>query len=274
MQQALALTRHLVGVVIMLVTIAGCVSTKHSDFVRSEKALRVDEPIYNIKAVRLSDGTVRLSFIGTPTLRTTGRYVKYVEAALGGSEDSMNDNVMFNTTTAGAPGVNETVHLVGTASWDTRDAINSKSCWADVSVVTPAEHLIFRVHLEYEASEPMLLEPFTEAVNDTTIELGAIARRVFVPPGEYLPSSETFRIIVTDASGYVVYRSDYERNFLSIVTTVQPTQPNQMQRYVVPWSGRNLQGQRIGNGKYSVEMVIPAFPKPYRATTTMEWPPK
>lgn len=274
MQHALPLTRLIVGLLLVLSTIAGCVSTRHSDFVRSEKALRVDEPIYNIKAVRLSDGTVRLSFIGTPTLRTTGRYVKYVEAALGGSEDSMNDNVMFNTTTAGAPGVNETVHLVGTASWDTRDAINSKSCWADVSVVTPAEHLIFRVHLQYEASEPMLLEPFSEAVNDTTIELGAIARRVFVPPGEYLPSSETFRVIVSDTTGTVVFRSDYERNFLSIVTTVQPTQPNQMQRYVLPWSGRNLQGQRIGNGTYNVEMVIPAFPKPYRATTTMEWPPK
>lgn len=252
----------------------GCVNTQHSDFTRSAKALRVEEPIYNIKAVRLSDGTVRLSFIGTPTLRTTGRYVKYVEAALGGTEDSMTDNVMFNTTTAGAPGANETVHLVGTASWDTRAAIASKSCWADVSVVTPAEHLIYRVHLEYEASDPMILEPFTQAMNDTTIELGAVARRVFVPPGEYLPSSETFRVIVSDTVGAVVFRSDFERNFLSIVTTVQPTQANQMQRYVLPWNGRDLQGQRIANGWYNVEMIIPAFPKPYRATISMEWPPK
>ncbi len=252
----------------------GCVSSSHSDFVRSGKALRVDEPVYDIKAVRLSDGTVRLSFIGTPTLRTTGRYVKYVEAALGPDEEHLDDVVMFNTTTAGAPGANETVHLVGTAAWDTKAAIASKSCWADVSVVTPAEHLVYRVHLQYEASEPMILEPFTEAVNDTTADIGAIARRVFVPPGEYLPSSETFRVIITDATGTVVFRTDYEKNFLALVTTVQPVQANQIQRYVYPWSGRNLQGQRVADGTYNVEMIIPAHPKPYRTSTTLEWPPK
>lgn len=268
----LPIFRVVLGIVTL--TLCSCVSTQHSEFVRSSKALRVSEPIYDLKAVRLSDGTVRISFIGSPTLRTSGRYVKYVEAALGATEDEMNDNVMFNTTTAGAPGANETVHLVGTAAWDTKAAINSKSCWADVSVVTPAEHLIFRVHLEYQVSEPMLMEPFSEAVSDTTIDLGVIARRVFVPPGEYLPSSETFRVIITDQSGTVVYRTDYERNFLALVTTVQPTQANQMQRYAYPWNGRDLQGNRVADGTYNVEYVIPAHPKPYRTTATIEWPPR
>lgn len=81
-------------------------------------------------------------------------------------------------------------------------------------------------------------------------------------------------MIITDATGTVVFRTDYEKNFLALVTTVQPVQANQIQRYVYPWSGRNLQGQRVADGTYNVEMIIPAHPKPYRTSTTLEWPPK
>jgi hypothetical protein len=258
----------------MLALLAGCVQTQQSEFVRNHKALRVNDPIYNIHAVRLSDGTVKLSFVGSATLRTKGRYVKYVEAKLGPTEEEMNDIVMFSMATAGAPGVNETVHLVGTATWDTKAAMQSTSCWADVGVVTPTEHLVFRVHLDYEDVEPMELDPFTMAVNDTTVDIGVIAKRIFVPPGEYLPSSETFRVIISDANGYVVFRTDYERNYLQLVTDVEPLSPNQMHRYASPWNGRDLQGNVVPFGKYKCELIIPAFPKPYRTECEVEWPPR
>lgn len=263
-------------VIITIVTISttGCVRVAHSDFVRSGKALRVNEPVYDLRAVKLIDGTVNISFIGTPTLRTSGKYVKYVEAAVGADENSMNDIITFSLSTAGAPGVGETIHLTGNATWDTKPAVASKSCWADVSVVTPEEHLVFRTHLTYEVIEPLELTAFSHAVNDTTMEIGAVAKRIFVPPGEYLPSSEVFRIIITDEAGTVVYRSDYERNFLQFVSTVEPQTPNQMQRYVIPWNGRNLQGVRVSDGDYHVELLIPAHPKPYRTDLNISWPPR
>ncbi len=264
-----------IGTVAVLLSLAtGCVQTQRSEFMRDHKALRVNEPIFDIRAVRLSDGTVKLSFVGSPTLRTKGRYVKYVEAILGPTEDSMEDYVAFATHSAGAPGADETVHLVGSATWDTKAAIASTSCWADVSVITQDEHLVFRTHLEYQKVEPMELQPFTFAANDTTLDIGIIAKRIFTPPGEYLPSSETFRVIITDANGYVVYRSDYEKNYLQLVTDVEPKASNQMHRYALPWNGRNLEGSRVPDGTYHAELIIPAHPRPYKAEIDLNWPPR
>ncbi len=260
--------------VLCALTAVSCLKTQKSEFVRSGKALRVDEPIYKLRAVKLTDGTVKVSFVGSPTLRTTGRFVKYVEAAFGPTEDSMNDIVTFSLSTAGAPGVDETIHLIGSAAWDTKAAIASTSCWADVSVVTPDEHLIFRTHLEYQQVDPMELEPYSIAVNDTTLEIGVIAKRIFVPPGEYLPSSETFRVIISDNNGTVVYRSDYEKNFLQFISTVEPQGANQMHRYVMAWNGQSIHGDHVPSGTYHAELMIPAFPRPYKATTTISWPPR
>ena len=178
----------------------------------------------------------------------------------------MEDNIVFATSTAGAPGAEETVTLVGEASWDTEAARRSKRMVADISVVTSQEHLVYRTVVEYSKANPMELTPFTTAVNDTLIEVGVIARRVFVPAGEYLPSSENVRIIISDENGTVVYRSDFGQSFLQLVTTVEPQNVGQMQRYVVPWNGTNLQKERVADGMYKAEVIIPARPDPYPAT--------
>ena len=260
--------------VLLPLLLLGCNRTQRSDLAFNGKALRVDEPIYEIQAVKLSDSTVRLSFVGSPTLRTPGRNVAWVEAVVGPDEHSLNDNIVFATSTAGAPGAAETVTIVGEASWDTDAARRSKRMVADVSVVTSQEHLIYRTVVEYSKAEPMELTPFTSAVNDTTIEVGVIARRVFVPAGEYLPSSENVRLIISDEQGAVVWRSDAGQSFLQLVTTVEPQNVGQMQRYVVPWFGQNLLQQRVPDGMYKAEIIIPARPDPYKAWIEVPWPPK
>ena len=268
------MTYRLLLLILLPLLLLGCNRTQRSDLAFSGKALRVSEPVYEIQAVKLSDSTVRLSFVGSPTLRTPGRNVAWVEASVGPDENSLNDDIVFATSTAGAPGAEETVTLVGEASWDTRAAKLSKRMVADVSVVTSQEHLIYRVEVDYTEANPMELTPFTSAVNDTTMEVGVIARRVFVPAGEYLPSSENVRLIISDDKGTVVYRSDFGQSFLQLVTTVEPQNVGQMQRYVVPWNGRNLQKERVADGTYSAEVIIPARPDPYSATIEIPWPPK
>lgn len=260
--------------VLLSLLLVGCNRTQRSDLAFTGKALRVSEPIYEIQAVKLSDSTVRLSFVGSPTLRTPGRNVAWVEALVGPDENALNDNLVFATSTAGAPGAEETVTIVGEASWDTDAAKKSKRLVADVSVVTSQEHLIYRTVVEYSRAEPMELTPFTSAVNDTTMEVGVIARRVFVPAGEYLPSSENVRLIISNEQGAVVYRSDAGQSFLQLVTTVEPQNVGQMQRYVVPWNGRDLQKERVPDGMYKAEVIIPARPDPYKATIDVPWPPK
>lgn len=266
----------LFAVVALLMT--ACTSTEHSTFLNKgknkNKAIRVDEPIFNIKAVKLTDSTVRLSFVGTPVLRTDGRVIRHVEAEIGPNENEMNDIIVFSTSNAGAPGVNQTVHIVGSASWDTRAARRSTECVVDVGVLTAEEHLIYRQHLKYEAADPMELSTFTQAVSDTLIEVGVIARRMFVPTGEHLPSSENFRVIISDGKGTVVWRSDFGQAFLSLMSSVEPQITGQMQRYTMPWFGRDMQGNRVPDGTYKAELIIPARPNPYRASVDVSWPPK
>lgn len=256
------------------VILASCTSTEYSTLQRRHKAIRVDEPIFNVKAVKLADSTVRLSFVGSPVLRTNGRVIRHVECAVGPNEQEMKDLIVFSTSNAGAPGVAQTVNIIGSASWDTRAARRSTECVVDVSVLTAEEHLIFRQHLKYEAAEPMELTPFTQAVSDTLIEVGVIARRMFVPTGEHLPSSENFRVIISDAKGSVLFRSDFNQAFLSLMSTVEPQITGQMQRYTMPWTGRDMQGNRVPDGTYKAELIIPARPTPYRSMIEVPWPPK
>jgi len=254
---------------------SGCNRTQRSDISRNGKALRVSEPIFEMQAVKLSDSTVRISFVGSPTLRTQGRNIGWVEAVVGPNEDELNDVIVFSTSTAGAPGASATVTLVGEASWDTKAARTSTRCVMDVSVVTGQEHLVFRADVPYTKAVPMELSAFTSAIDDTTIEVGAMARRVFVPTGEYLPSSEAFRLIISDTTtGRVLFRSDAGASFLQLVTTVEPQSVGQMQRYVIPWNGRDLQGQRVADGLYKAELIIPARPESYQTTINVPWPPK
>lgn len=259
------------GLAVVILT-QGCVKTSYSPHV--QKALRVNEAMFEIKAVKLSDSTVRLSFITDPMLRTTDPNIRWVEAAIGPDERSLDDSVIFNIGFAGAPGVDATVHVIGDASWDTRTARASSSAVADISVVTATTHLIFRVPLEYTEAVPMELTPFSLARADTLIEVGAMVKRIYVPPGEYLPSSETFRVVISDEKGYVVFRSDAGMAFLSVISSVEPQTPNQMQRYAVPWNGRDLRGNVVPDGKYLVELIIPAVPRSYSAKSELQWPPR
>ncbi|MBI2793316.1 MAG: hypothetical protein HYX66_01540 [Ignavibacteria bacterium] len=264
---------HVIIGFVCCLMVAGC-AAKYSPQVRSQKAIRVSDPILTMKAVRLSDSTVRLSFVGPPALRSKGRAIRYVEVAVGPTKETMVDTLPFHTMVVGSPEANTIQNIIGDVTWDTKAAILSTSCWVDVGVVTAEEHLIFLQHLEYEDALPMELTPFTNAVSDTIVEVGAMARRIYVPPGEYLPSSENFRVVISDGKGRVVYRSDYGASFLTLITTVEPQTPNQVQRYAIPWNGRDLEGSAVPDGTYRADVIIPANPKPYVAFIEVPWPPK
>ena len=267
--------RHLpqLALIASAIVLGSCSTPRYSELAENKKMMRVQDEIFDMRAVRLSDSTVRISFVGSPTLRTPGKTIGFVEIYVGPDEDNIRDTLMVATDYTGAPGRSETTLLVGEASWDTPAAKQSKRAVMDVAVITGPEHIVFRSVREYESAEPMELTAFTHAQSDSVIDIGVIARRIFVPPGEYLPSSENLRIVISNESGQVVYRSDYQQQFLSIVTVLEPQTSNQMQRYAAPWTGKTMNGGQAESGTYTAEIIIPARPKAYSTSTTFEWPP-
>jgi len=237
------------------------------------RGLRVDKPIFHVQAFKLSDSTVQLSFVGPANLRTREPAIRYVDVAIGTSEDALLDTVAFSVEHTGSPG-GGAAQSVGNAVWDTPTAKASTSAVADVSVLTASDHLVFRQNIAYSVAEALFLTPFVTTSSDTTLEIGALAKRIYVPPGEYLPSSENFRVIIVDAKGVVVWRSDAGMSFLSVVGSVEPRQTNQSQRYSLSWNGHDLQQNVVESGDYKVEFIIPARPNSYTTRTTLQWPPR
>ncbi len=275
MQRRKANSRHLVIMVCCMVAaalLASCKSSFTSPY--GIRALRVDEPIFPIKAVRLKDSTLRLSFITSPRLRTTDPGIRWVEAAIGPDERSLNDTITFALSYTNTPGSETTVTLVGDAPWDTPSARRSASAVADISVVTSTDHLIFRLPLAYQEAQPMDLTPFVVSRGDSALEIGVQAKRIFLLSDEYLPTSENFRVIISDEKGTVVWRSDAGMNFMQAITSVEPQTPNHIQRYAVVWNGQHTMGETVPPGTYKAELIIPARPRAYMNTVEFAWPPK
>lgn len=237
------------------------------------RGIRVDREIFHVTAFKISDSTVHLSFVGPANLRTKEPAIRYVDMAIGISAEALNDTVAFSVEYTGTVGGGD-LQSMGNAVWDSPTAMASTSAIADVGVLTASDHLVFRQIIEYSVAEALQLTPFATTTSDTTIEIGALARRIYVPAGEYLPSSENFRVIISDTKGTVVWRSDAGMAFLSVVGSVEPRQTNLVQRYSLPWNGRDLQQDIVEAGDYIVEFVIPSRPKPYSARTTLQWPPR
>lgn len=251
--------------------IEGCKNTFSSPW--QVRGLRVDKEIFHVRAFKLGDSTVQLSFVGPANLRTKEPSIRYVDVAIGTSADALSDTVTFAVEHIGDPN-GAGAQTIGNAVWDSPTAKASSSAVGDVTVLTASDHLVFRQIIEYSEAEALFLTPFATTTSDTTIEIGTLAKRIYVPPGEYLPSSENFRVIIVDSKGAVVWRSDAGMSFLSVVGNVEPRQTNQVQRYALTWNGRDLQQNVVEPGDYRVEFIIPARPKSYSTRSTLKWPPR
>jgi len=252
--------------------LGSCRSTQFSPYMKNNKAFIVDRPMFDVKGVRLGDSTVQISFVTSSSLRTSDRSIRFVEAFIGPDAKHLDDSLQMSTSMAGTPGVDPTVLFIGEAHWDTPAAKRSSRAVADISIVNGTDHIIFRTDIEYRKVEPLDMVAFIRPMADSTIEVGAIAKRVFVPQGEYLPTSESFRVLISDGKGSVVWRSDAGMAFLSVVASVEPQAANAIHRYVMPWNGRDLAGLEIPPGEYHADILVPARPNPYTTSINFTWP--
>jgi len=252
--------------------IVGCKSSFVSPY--QVRGLRVGEPIFNVKGMRLPDSTVRFSFITDPHIRTTDPVIRWVEASVKGAKSDIADTIVLNISNVPLEGSKLGQVLIGSVVWSGPTALKSNEALADVSVLTSSDHLVFSERVAYERATPVDLLPFSFKSSDSLLTIGAIAVRVYKPKEEYLPSSERFRVIISDQQGNVVWRSDAGTQFLTLVGSIEPSLEGRSERYAIPWNGVDLQGNAVRTGSYQCELIIPARPSQYTARTTIQWPPR
>lgn len=255
----------------LIVTFAGCRTASVSGFTTSKKAIRVDRPMFDLYTTRITDSTAQLRFVTTTTLRADDNTIRYVDINIAVSNGT-HDSLLVFPTLAREDSSDGTLYVIGEALWESPALRTASSFTADVSVVTSSNHIIFSQDIDVREPVALDLYPSLSASSDSSVMFRCLARRVFVPHGEYLPSSEVFRIRVRDESGEIVWASDTDMAFLALVSLVQPQTLGRLHIYEMPWNGRMLNGRRIKPGTYRAEYIIPSRPLEYSTSRDFTWP--
>ena len=259
------------AMVLLCVIASGCRTASTSGFAPTKKAIRVNRPMFDLHATRLTDSSAQFRFVTTSTLRADDNTIRYVDLALRTSNFTA-DSLLIFPTIARDESPNSPLYIIGEALWESPQLRTSTTVQADISVVTASDHIVFAQDVEVRDPIALDLYPSIQASNDTTITFGCLARRVFVPRGEYLPSSEVFRVRVSDEQGQLVWSSDEGMAFLALVSLVQPQTSGRLHVYEMPWNGVATNGQRIKPGTYTADLTIPSRPLEYGTRITFKWP--
>jgi len=257
--------------VLLCVIASGCRTASTSGFAPSNKAIRVNRPMFDLHATRLTDSSAQFRFVTASTLRADDNTIRYLDLALRTSNLPA-DSLLIFPTIARDESPNSPLYIIGEALWESPQLRTSSTVRADISVVTASDHIVFTQDVEVLDPVALDLYPSVRASNDTTIMFGCLARRVFVPRGEYLPSSEVFRVRVSDEQGQLIWSSDEDMAFLSLVSLVQPQTSGRLHVYEMPWNGVATNGRRIKPGTYTADLTIPSRPLEYGTRITFAWP--
>ncbi len=163
-------------------------------------------------------------------------------------------------------------YIVCETRWSSRELRFISTFDAEVSQTSKSGAVTFVNHVEIIDSTPIALYPTIVRSSDTSVIFRCPALRITLPPREYLPSSESFRIRILDESGQRVWSSDEGMAFLARVSPVEPQVPGRVFTYEMPWNGRTISGTRIKPGTYTAEFVIPSRPQAYANRITFAWP--
>lgn len=255
----------------LIAMLAGCRTASISGFTASKKAIRVDRPMFDVYTTRITDSSAQLRFVTTTTLRADDNTIRYVDINIATSNGS-HDSLLVFPTIAREDSSNGGLYIIGEALWESPALRNGSSFTADISVVTASNHIIFSQNIDVREPVALDLYPSVSSSADSSVMFRVLARRVFVPHGEYLPSSEVFRIRVLDERGVIVWSSDTDMAFLALVSLVQPQTLGRLHIYEMPWNGRMLNGSRIKPGTYRAEFIIPSRPLEYSTSHDFTWP--
>lgn len=114
-------------------------------------------------------------------------------------------------------------------------------------------------------------KPFIKNITDSSVVFGVEATRQADVEGEYLPSSEEFRIEIISQKGRLEWSSNYNKNFMQVISEVKPLKAGETHAYSIEWNGERNGGGKLAPGLYTIRAIIPARPKAYVTIFKFEW---
>lgn len=238
------------------------------------RGLRLTEPVFPVTGMWLPDSTLRLSFSAPRRLRTADPSIRTVYVAVGTERAAYRDTVDIQVP---LPEDASTVNgdaFYGEAYISGLQHLQSTPPWVDVSLVTGSDHVTFECPVTMVAFAPVELRPFTRSTADGTIDIGAEVRRIYAASDEYLPSTEDVRVIISDADGNTIWRSDAGLMFSTMIMKVEPRDRGSVAVVERQWNGRDAAGSTVTSGRFRADVIIPALPIPYQASIEFSWPPQ
>lgn len=102
--------------------------------------------------------------------------------------------------------------------------------------------------------------------NDDHILFITKAKRNYHREDEYLPSSEYFRVEIYNDKNDLIWNSSIGKSFMQMITDVLPKETGEEMVFQEKWEYRNNKKKRVGAGKYTAFLIIPAEPLQYKDT--------
>ena len=256
----------------VLLMVAGCHHGFNSPY--GVRGLRLSEPVFPIYGMWLPDSTLRLSFSAPRRLRTADPFIRTMYVAVGTERGAYRDTVDIQVPLPDDSSTGKHDEFIGEAYISGLQRLQSTQPFVDVSLVTGSDHVTFECPVTMIASVPVELRPFARSTADGTIDIGAEVRRIYTASNEYLPSTEDVRVIISDAEGNTVWRSDAGLMFSTMIMKVEPQDRGSVAVVERRWNGRNAEGSTVPQGTYRADIIIPAIPMAYQASVEFTWPPQ
>lgn len=122
-------------------------------------------------------------------------------------------------------------------------------------------------HLIKDDADVLDLYPIIKRNDNKSIDFGIFTVRNKLVD-EYIPNSETLRIEIINNRGKAIWNSGYGGNFMQVIYPVYPENIGDNYTYSSTWRFNKNNGNKVVPGKYTVNLIIPALPKPYFSTIT------
>lgn len=109
----------------------------------------------------------------------------------------------------------------------------------------------------------MYLIPLEIKAGATKYILGIAAIRKKIVEDEYLPSSEDIRAEIFTYKGKLLWSSNYNMNYMTLIQDVQPTRIDSINLYTLVWNGKKNDKKKMNTDDYTLRLTIPAKPNAY-----------